>query len=275
MADSFTLSDLIPASPERVYTAWLDANAHSAMTGGAATVEARIGGRFTAWDGYIEGTTLELAPGRKIVQAWRSADFPEGAGTSRLEIALEAADGGTRITLVHTELPAGQGGDYEQGWRDHYFTPMRKYFSTVAGDKAARPATLSGLGTPPPPPAPQPIVSLAEPLPPISTIETVEETEIVADYPAGNGVPAAARPKTKVKAKSKAAPVKARPAAKKPAAKKAAATTKKAPKKKAAAKKPAKKAAAAKKSAKAKKTAAKKPAAKKSAAKKPANKKRK
>ncbi len=252
MADSFTVSDLIPASPERVYSAWLDAAAHSAMTGGAATVEARVGGRFTAWDGYIEGTTLELAPGRRIVQAWRSADFPEGAGTSRLEIALEAADGGTRITLRHSDIPEGQGGDYEQGWRDHYFTPMRKYFSTVATTKEARPSTLSGLGPTPVPaaaaPAPQPIRALAEPLPPMPS----------APSPT-NGA------STKVR-------VTTRPAAKKPAKKpaKKAAPKKTAPKK--AARKPAKKAAAKKPAAK--NAAAKKPAAK-NAAKKPANKKRK
>jgi uncharacterized protein YndB with AHSA1/START domain len=242
MADSFTVSDLIPASPERIYSAWLDATTHTAMTGGAATVEARVGGRFTAWDGYIEGTTLELSPGRKIVQAWRSADFPEGAGTSRLEIALEAADGGTRVTLHHTEIPAGQGGDYEQGWRDHYFAPMRKYFSGES-----RPATLSGLGAPPPPPAPQPIVSLAEPLgngvsSPAQAIARVERVKTKAPVKAKAKAPVKAKAKAPVKAKAKAAGKAAKKPAKKAAVKAAAKTAKKPAAKKAAAKKaPAKK----------------------------------
>jgi len=45
-----------------------------------------------------------------------------------LEVLLEAADGGTRITLRHSNLPV-DGTGYEQGWRDYYFTPMQAYFS--------------------------------------------------------------------------------------------------------------------------------------------------
>jgi uncharacterized protein YndB with AHSA1/START domain len=246
MPESFTVSDLIPASPERVYSAWLDGVAHSAMTGGAATCEPRIGGRFTAWDGYIEGTTLEIDPGRKrIVQSWRSADFPDGAGDSRLEVVFEGEGGGTRLTIRHSEIPEGQGSDYEQGWREHYFTPMRKYFSAQATQKEPRPATLSGLGgTPTPVPAaasPEPA-----PLPPPPPAPSAQS----------NGHSKAASSAKKAPTKKPAAAKAKKPAAKKPAKKAAAA---KKPAKKAAAKKPA-----------AKKPAAKKPAAKKPAAKKPA-----
>jgi uncharacterized protein YndB with AHSA1/START domain len=252
MPESFAVSDLIPASPERVYSAWLDGAAHSAMTGGAATCEPRIGGRFTAWDGYIEGTTLEIDPGRKrIVQSWRSADFPEGAGDSRLEVVFESEGGGTRLTIRHSEIPEGQGSDYEQGWREHYFTPMRKYFSAQATPKEPRTATLSGLGGTP---TPVPVAATPEPapLPPPPSAPSAQS----------NG-------HSRVAASAKKAPAKKAAAAKKPAKKPAA---KKPAAKKPAAKKPAKKAAAAKKPAK--KPAAKKPAAKKPT-KKPAAKKAK
>ena len=129
MADSFEVSDTIPATPDRIYRAWLDSLEHGRMTGGDANADGNIGGSFSAWDGYIQGTNLELEPGRRIVQAWRTKDFPEGAPDSRLEIELQADGDGTRIILRHTELPDGQGSDYEEGWREHYFDPMRKYFS--------------------------------------------------------------------------------------------------------------------------------------------------
>src|SRR5437016_2680599 len=54
--DSLTLVTILPATPERVYHAWLDGAQHSAMTGGAATVDPHVGGAHTAWDGYITGT---------------------------------------------------------------------------------------------------------------------------------------------------------------------------------------------------------------------------
>jgi uncharacterized protein YndB with AHSA1/START domain len=127
--ESIQVSAVIPATPLDVYEAWLDGGRHGAMTGGNATVEPQVGGRHTAWDGYIEGRTLELDPGRRIVQSWRSLDFPVGAGDSRLEISLRAVDGGTELTILHSEIPEGQGVEYELGWIEHYFRPMAEYFS--------------------------------------------------------------------------------------------------------------------------------------------------
>jgi len=125
---SLTMSAVIPAKPEEIYKAWMSAKGHSAMTESPATVSARVGGKFTAWDGYIFGNTLELAPGKRIVQAWRSTDFPEGAPDSRLEVLLEPAKGGTKVTLKHSDIPPGQAASYRQGWKDFYFEPMKKHF---------------------------------------------------------------------------------------------------------------------------------------------------
>ncbi len=36
MSFEFTLSDIVPASPEKIYAAWLDSAAHAAMTGSKA-----------------------------------------------------------------------------------------------------------------------------------------------------------------------------------------------------------------------------------------------
>ena len=129
MPDSFQVSDVLPAAPRQIYEAWLDAEAHTAMTGGAATVDPSADGKFTAWDGYITGTNLELEPDRWIVQAWRTTQFPEDSPDSRIEVLLEEVDGSTKITLTHSQIPDGQGKSYEQGWSDHYFEPMKNYFS--------------------------------------------------------------------------------------------------------------------------------------------------
>lgn len=67
MRQKFTVSEIIPASPEAIYDAWLDSKAHGAMTGSKAKASAKVGAKFSAWDGYIEGTNLELVPGERIV----------------------------------------------------------------------------------------------------------------------------------------------------------------------------------------------------------------
>jgi uncharacterized protein YndB with AHSA1/START domain len=133
MADTLHLSITVPGKPEAIYRAWLDSKEHSGFTGAAATLDPRVGGRFSAWDGYIEGTTVELEPGRRIVQRWRTTEFPPGSPDSLVEIAFEAVEGGTRLTLDHTEIPDGQGPSYEKGWEDFYFKPMREYFRAKRG----------------------------------------------------------------------------------------------------------------------------------------------
>jgi hypothetical protein len=51
---------------------------HAQFTGARATVRAKAGAAFTCYDGYITGYTLELAPARRIVQAWCSRGWPPG-----------------------------------------------------------------------------------------------------------------------------------------------------------------------------------------------------
>jgi len=127
--DTIELSRILPTTPARLYAAWLDAADHSAMTGSRATVEAaEVGGRFTAWEGYIDGSFLALEPEVRIVQSWRSDDFPPDALDSHLEVRLAAAPGGTRITLRHTDLPEGQGPALLEGWDEFYLDPMERFF---------------------------------------------------------------------------------------------------------------------------------------------------
>ena len=99
------------------------------MTGNPAKVQGKVGGKFTAWDGYIFGLTLELEPEQRILQTWRTSEFPEGAPDSRLEILFEEVAKGTKITLIHSDMPEDQVDSYRQGWEDFYFKPMKAYFS--------------------------------------------------------------------------------------------------------------------------------------------------
>ncbi len=130
MQNRFELSITLPASPRQIYEAWLSSKGHAAMTGSPAKIAGRVDGEFSAWDGYISGRTLELEPGRRIVQAWRTTEFPEAAADSRVEILLEAVEGGTRLVLIHSDMPPDQVESYKQGWEDFYFKPMKAYFAS-------------------------------------------------------------------------------------------------------------------------------------------------
>lgn len=131
MTESIAVSASLPATPKQIYDAWLSSKGHTQMTGGEAKCTAKSGATFTAWDGYIDGKNLELEPSKRIVQSWRTSEFPEEAEDSQLEILLEKVNNGTKITLNHTNIPKGQGAQYKQGWHDHYFTPMKDYFNNL------------------------------------------------------------------------------------------------------------------------------------------------
>jgi len=123
----FRVSELFSKSPEYLYQAWLDSELHSEMTGGKALVSDQVGDDFTAWDGYIMGKNLELQPSMRILQTWRTTEFEKNDPDSLVEITFIPEGDQTRIIIRHSDLPE-HGMQYQQGWVDAYFTPMKVYF---------------------------------------------------------------------------------------------------------------------------------------------------
>jgi len=135
MTIRFEISDVIPATPAVIYSAWLNSTEHTHMTGGKAKVSSKVGDSFEAWDGYIHGTNLELEPPRRILQHWRTSEFEASDQDSLLEVLLKPEGGGTRITIRHSGLPE-HGMQYKQGWVDAYFAPMKEYFGSKPKSRA-------------------------------------------------------------------------------------------------------------------------------------------
>ncbi|MDE2230153.1 MAG: SRPBCC domain-containing protein [Alphaproteobacteria bacterium] len=128
MSLDFSVSDVIPATPQAIYDAWLDSKGHAGITGGQpATCSAVVGGAFTVWNGFITGRNLALEPGKRIVQSWRTTRFVESDPDSEIEVLLEPVPGGTRITVNHRSVPDGHTSYRDGGWQRSYFDPMKKY----------------------------------------------------------------------------------------------------------------------------------------------------
>jgi uncharacterized protein YndB with AHSA1/START domain len=128
---SFRATLRLPAAPEEVYRTWLSSRGHAAMTGGKARASARVGARYTAWDGYIRGKNLKLKRPKLIVQSWRNTEFPKSARDHQIEVRLAKAGSGTKMTFIHSGLAPAGVRRYRKGWRDYYFVPMKKYFAAM------------------------------------------------------------------------------------------------------------------------------------------------
>jgi len=124
----------IPAAPTTLYLAWLSSEQHGAMTSGEAKIEPVVGSDFSALSGFITGKLVVLDLGRRIVMSWRTTDFPREAPDSRVEIFFEALGGSTRVTVLHRDIPVGQGEPCKSTWNDKYFGPMRAFFSKFLPD---------------------------------------------------------------------------------------------------------------------------------------------
>jgi len=126
------------APPARVYAALTDAQQFqkvvmlsAAVTSGmvksaaAAQISPVVGGAFSAFGGVISGLIIELVPNKRIVQAWRAADW--GAGLySIARFELSASGNGTRLMFDHTGFPAGAAEHLAAGWKGNYWEPLAK-----------------------------------------------------------------------------------------------------------------------------------------------------
>ena len=115
------------ATPKELYSIFLDSKKHTEATGGKAKVSPKVGGSFTAWEGYIRGKNIMIVPGRMIVQSWRSGEFKAQDPDSILALTFEKAPGGTLLTMVHAMVPDHKAKGFAKGWHDFYWKPIKKY----------------------------------------------------------------------------------------------------------------------------------------------------
>lgn len=127
--ESFKIMEVFPSSPDIIYKAWLDSGVHAQIIKSSADIEPKIKGKFIIWDNYISGITIELIPNKKIVQTWRTTDFPVESPDSKLELIFKKTKEGTELTLIHSNIPDGQGETYKQGWMDYYFKPLQEFLA--------------------------------------------------------------------------------------------------------------------------------------------------
>lgn len=119
----------LPATPDKLFDMYLDAETHAGFTGMPVTLEPHAGGIFRAFDGMLSGTILHIEPKALIVQTWRSANWPLTAMDSVLTLSFWPTEDGARIEIVHANAPEEDFAGVSQGWEKYYWTPWLTYLT--------------------------------------------------------------------------------------------------------------------------------------------------
>jgi len=125
---------VINADPQAIYEVLTDGPKFAAATGMPAQLSDREGETFTLFGGRIEGRQIELAPGRRVVQAWRfGAAHPspwEPGVYSVVSFRLSGQEDGTLFTIDHAGVPPEWHEHISTGYPSFYQQPLERYFAS-------------------------------------------------------------------------------------------------------------------------------------------------
>lgn len=116
------------ATPEKIYRMLLDQKEHAAFTGSKASIDPKVSGQFSVFDGYCHGYNIDLIESRKIVQAWHFSEdgWPEDH-FSICTFNIEPAGNKTKLKFHQTRVPEKNAPLLKNGWKEFYWNTMKAY----------------------------------------------------------------------------------------------------------------------------------------------------
>lgn len=129
MSDQIKMTVTLQSDPKTIYEAWFDSDKHTEFSGKNVQIEKKVGSKFFAQGGEVEGKIIKMIRNREIIQSWNWNDEIIDAEDTQVEISLEPVKDSTKMIVVHKNLPDGEGKKLRKEWRDKYFNPMKKYFA--------------------------------------------------------------------------------------------------------------------------------------------------
>ena len=127
MATDLKLEYQLSAPPQKVLELLTNAALIRRWSGSDAVIEAKEGGEFAMFDGWITGKVTKLST-KELGYTWKTSDWPADTKESEVLYILEGRDGGTQITVHHTGLPTEEEAtSHRSGWTDYFFDPLEDY----------------------------------------------------------------------------------------------------------------------------------------------------
>lgn len=129
MSRTIQLAATLPALPDKLFDMYIDPVQHAAFTGAPVTISATVGAKFSAFNGVLSGTILQVVPKRLIVQSWRSPYWGANDIDSTLILTFYPDKDGGRIELTQVNVVDTDFAGVSQGWEKFYWTPWRAHLT--------------------------------------------------------------------------------------------------------------------------------------------------
>ena len=114
----------INAAVDVVWQALVDPRHIKGWGGGPAVMHAENGSKFSLWGGQIHGTTTDVVAPNTLVQDWYAGKWLQGSVAT---FTLDEEGKGTKLILIHRDIPDNEYEDIDKGWDDYYLGPLKKY----------------------------------------------------------------------------------------------------------------------------------------------------
>jgi len=124
---TISITEDFRTTADELYATLTDPQRISAFTRSKSESNVEIKGTFSIMSDNITGFYTELIPNQKIVQKWRFKEWPKDMH-STVTIELDQKDYTTKLKLTQTGVPDFDKKRTEDGWRQHFFGPIKQVF---------------------------------------------------------------------------------------------------------------------------------------------------
>jgi len=115
---------LINSSADAVWQALVNPKYINAWGGGPVKMNNKEGAKFELWGGDIHGKNIEVIPLKKLKQEWFGGNWKM---SSVVTFTLTQEKDTVKINLLQTDVPDNEAKDIDEGWRQYYLGPLKKY----------------------------------------------------------------------------------------------------------------------------------------------------
>ena len=129
-ARPIAMTATVNATPSEVFAALTDSKTIHKWSGQKGMVQAKVGGKFEFFDGWVKGKVLAYKRGKAVSYTWHTADWEKQITPSVVQFTLSPSKSGTKISLKHSGLPDEKSrNEHQGGWTEFVFDPLKEFFA--------------------------------------------------------------------------------------------------------------------------------------------------